>query len=68
MHMQQRVRERATAAHPAPIVEAWLRAGERLTEEQAAGIAFDEAPLDGPCREPGAIAPAAGSDRALFAP
>jgi hypothetical protein len=45
--MQQRVRERATAKHPAATVEIWLRAGERLTEEQAAAIAFDDAPLDG---------------------
>ena len=45
--MQQRVRDRAAAEHPAATVETWLRAGERLTEEQAAAIAFDEAPLDG---------------------
>jgi predicted ATPase/DNA-binding winged helix-turn-helix (wHTH) protein len=43
--MQQRVRERATAEHPAVAVETWLRAGERLTEKQAAAIAFDNAPL-----------------------
>jgi predicted ATPase/DNA-binding winged helix-turn-helix (wHTH) protein len=53
--MQQRVRERATAKHPAATVEAWLRAGERLTAEQAAEIAFDLAPLEDLCREPGAI-------------
>ena len=45
--MQQRVRERAAAEHSAAAVETWLRAGECLTEEQAAAIAFDEAPLDG---------------------
>ena len=44
--MQQRVCERATAGHPAAAVVTWLRAGERLTEEQAAAIAFNEAPLD----------------------
>jgi hypothetical protein len=46
--MQQRVRDRAAAEHPAATVETWLRAGERLTEEQAAAIAFDDAPLDEP--------------------
>ena len=45
--MQQRVRDRAAAEHPAAVVETWLRAGECLTEEQAAAIAFDETPLDG---------------------
>ena len=45
--MQQRVRELATAEHPAPTVETWLRAGERMTEAQAAAIAFDDGPLDG---------------------
>jgi tetratricopeptide (TPR) repeat protein len=49
--MQQWVRDRAMAVHPAARVEAWQRAGERLTEEQAAAIAFDEAPLDGCFRE-----------------
>ena len=53
--------------HPAATVETWLRAGERLTEEQAAAIAFDDAPLDGLCREPSAIALAADSDSAPFA-
>ncbi len=43
--MQQRVRDRAAAEHPAATIETWLRAGERLTEEQAAAIAFDEAPI-----------------------
>jgi predicted ATPase/DNA-binding winged helix-turn-helix (wHTH) protein len=45
--MQQRVRDLAAAAHPATAIETWLRAGECLTEEQAAVIAFDAAPLDG---------------------
>jgi predicted ATPase/DNA-binding winged helix-turn-helix (wHTH) protein len=65
--MEQRVRERAMAEHPAATVEAWLRAGERLIEEQAAAIAFDEAPLDGLCDERIAIAPTAGSDSTPFA-
>jgi tetratricopeptide (TPR) repeat protein len=65
--MQQRVRELATAEHPAATVEAWLRAGERLTAEQAAAIAFDDGSLDGPCREPSAIIPAADSDSTPFA-
>ena len=34
------------------MVETWLRAGERLTEEQAAAIAFDAAHLPG-CHESG---------------
>ena len=46
--MQQRVRDRAAAEHPAAVVEGWLRAGECLTEEQAAAMAFDDAPLDEP--------------------
>jgi tetratricopeptide (TPR) repeat protein len=46
--MQRRVVDRAAVEHPAAMVEAWLRAGERLTEEQAAAIAFDDAPLDAP--------------------
>lgn len=65
--MQQRVRELATVEHPAAIVETWLRAGERFTEEQTAAIAFDEAPLDGLCREPSTVAPAANSDSLPFA-
>jgi hypothetical protein len=67
MQMQRRVHERATAKHPAATVETWLRGGERLTEEQAAAIAFDEAPLDGLCDDRSAIAPAAGSDSTPFA-
>jgi hypothetical protein len=66
--MQQRVRERATAEHPAASVETWLRAGERLTMEQAAGIAFDEAAVEELCRELAPIARAAVSDSASFAP
>ena len=66
--MQQRVREHATAEHPEAAVEAWLHGGERLTEEQAAAIAFDDAPLDGLCREPGANAPTADSNCISLAP
>ncbi len=44
--VQQRVRDCAAAKYPAAAIEAWLRAGECLTEEQAAAIAFDGAPLD----------------------
>jgi tetratricopeptide (TPR) repeat protein len=44
--MQQRVRDLAAAKHSAVAVDTWLRAGEYLTEEQAADIAFDGAPLD----------------------
>ena len=62
MHMQQRVRERAMADHPAATVETWLRAGERLIAEQAAAIAFDGAAVEKLCREPGAIVPAAVSN------
>jgi hypothetical protein len=43
--MQQRVREQALAAHSAATVDTWLRAGEGLSEEQAAAIAFDAAPI-----------------------
>ena len=60
--LQQRVRERAATEHPSATIETWLRAGERLTEEQAAAIAFDTVPLDGVCCEANAIAPAAGCD------
>ncbi len=49
LQMQQRVRDRATATHPAALVDTWLHAGERLTEIQATAIAFDEVPLDGLC-------------------
>jgi hypothetical protein len=45
--MQQRVCDCAAARLPATVIEAWLRAGERLNEEQVAAIAFDGAPLDG---------------------
>ncbi len=50
--LQQRVRDRAAAEHSAATVESWLREGERLTEEQAAAIAFDAAHLSG-CHESG---------------
>ena len=43
--MQQRLRDQALAAHPAATVDTWLREGERLSEEQAAAIAFDAAPI-----------------------
>ena len=43
--MHQRVRELALAQFPAAAVEAWLRAGSCLSEEQAAAIAFDGAAL-----------------------
>jgi hypothetical protein len=46
--MRERIRDCATAENPGTVVESWLRAGERLTEDQAAAIAFDAAPLDGP--------------------
>jgi hypothetical protein len=42
--MQQRVRDLALAQHPDAAVEAWLLAGNGLSEEQAAAIAFDGAP------------------------
>jgi len=45
--LQQCVRDLAAAKHPATAINAWLRAGECLTEEQAAAIAFDDAPLHG---------------------
>jgi len=45
--MQQRVRELAAQRQPAEVVNAWLRAGEHLTEERAAAIAFDDGSLDG---------------------
>jgi predicted ATPase/DNA-binding winged helix-turn-helix (wHTH) protein len=49
--MHQRVRDLAAAKYPAAAIEAWLCAGESLTEEQAAAIAFDGAPVDGPPTE-----------------
>ena len=45
--IRQRVRDRAAAQHPSAAVQTWLHAGECLTEEQAAAIAFDDAPLEG---------------------
>jgi predicted ATPase/DNA-binding winged helix-turn-helix (wHTH) protein len=47
VQIRKRVRDRALAQHSAATVEAWRRVGEGLSEEQAAAIAFDEAPLDG---------------------
>jgi hypothetical protein len=47
LHVQQQICDRALAGHPAATVETWLRAGERLTEERVAAIAFADAPLDG---------------------
>jgi len=44
--MRQRVLDCARK-ESTPAVESWLRTGERVTEEQAAAIAFDDAPLDG---------------------
>jgi predicted ATPase/DNA-binding winged helix-turn-helix (wHTH) protein len=43
--MRERVRDRAVATHPPVVVDSWLGAGESLTVEQAAAIAFDGAPL-----------------------
>ena len=43
--MLERVRDRAAAEYPAATVQAWLRAGERLTEQEIAAIAFDSAPV-----------------------
>ena len=65
-HMLQRVRDRAVANYPAATLEAWLCAGERLTAGQAAAIAFDDAPLDGPDRETGASAAAVDGDSTTF--
>jgi predicted ATPase/DNA-binding winged helix-turn-helix (wHTH) protein len=48
LQVQQQVRDRALVDHSAATVETWLRAGEQLTEAQAAAIAFDDAPLGGP--------------------
>ena len=39
--LQERLRDFAAAEHSIATVDAWLRAGERLSEEQAAAIAFD---------------------------
>jgi predicted ATPase/DNA-binding winged helix-turn-helix (wHTH) protein len=47
LQVQQQVRDRALVDHSAATVEAWLRAGERLTEARVAAIAFDDGPLDG---------------------
>jgi predicted ATPase/DNA-binding winged helix-turn-helix (wHTH) protein len=45
--VKQRVLDRAAAEHAAARVDAWLHAGEHLTQEQAAAIAFDAASPDG---------------------
>ena len=45
--LQQCVRDLAALKHTATTIDAWLRAGESLTEEQAAAIAFDDAPVHG---------------------
>jgi hypothetical protein len=47
LSLQQCVCDLAVAKHPAATIDVWLRAGECLTEEQAASIAFDDAPLHG---------------------
>jgi predicted ATPase/DNA-binding winged helix-turn-helix (wHTH) protein len=47
LHVQQQVCDRALIVQSAATVESWQRAGEQLTEAQAAAIAFDDAPLDG---------------------
>jgi predicted ATPase len=44
--MRQRVLDRAAATQPSATVESWWRSGALLTEDQAAAIAFDAAPLD----------------------
>jgi predicted ATPase/DNA-binding winged helix-turn-helix (wHTH) protein len=44
--LQERVHERAQSRYPADAVEAWARAGGALTEDRAAAIAFDDAPLE----------------------
>jgi predicted ATPase/DNA-binding winged helix-turn-helix (wHTH) protein len=48
LSLQQCVGDLAAATNSATTIDAWLRAGECLTEEQAAAIAFDDAPLDAP--------------------
>jgi predicted ATPase/DNA-binding winged helix-turn-helix (wHTH) protein len=63
--MEQWVLDHARAEHPAAAVESWLRAGERLTEEQAAAIAFDEASLDGSNDTPRVACDAAPGHRSL---
>jgi predicted ATPase/DNA-binding winged helix-turn-helix (wHTH) protein len=67
LQMRQRVRERATVGHPAATVEAWLRTGESLTEEQAAAIAFDDTPLNGLCHERSAPPGPTGKTASPFA-
>jgi len=44
--VRQRVRSQAEALHAAALVEQWLAAGEAMSEERAAAVAFDGAPVD----------------------
>jgi hypothetical protein len=44
--VQQRVRDRALTEHSGAVVKQWLRAGEQLTEAQAAAAAFNGASLE----------------------
>jgi tetratricopeptide (TPR) repeat protein len=46
LQVQRQVRDRSQLEYSEATVETWLRAGECLTEEQAAAMAFDGAPLD----------------------
>ena len=45
LQAHQRVRDRALIEQSVTTIEAWLRAGEQLTEAQVAAIAFEDAPL-----------------------
>jgi hypothetical protein len=47
LRLQQSVRDRVAAFASSTTVDGWLAAGERLNEQQAAAIAFDDASLDG---------------------
>ena len=47
LQMRAKLRELVDARHDDATLEAWQRAGERLTEEQVAAIAFEQAPLEG---------------------
>jgi len=46
LRVQQRVRDRALTEHSGAVVKQWLRAGEQLTEAQAAAAAFNGASLE----------------------
>ncbi|MEO8975935.1 MAG: hypothetical protein ABI552_09275 [Casimicrobiaceae bacterium] len=46
LRVQQRIHDGATATHPVALVDTWSHAGECFTDERAAAIAFDGAPLD----------------------